>query len=102
MRADNDHGRHQPAPGSTLCRHEIRRGAAQTGLQVGDEVICGPEVPFNTGNSLPLAKIPLGTEVYNVELQAGRGGVLCRSAGTSASRPGLVPTTCRANSRRPP
>ena len=53
-------------------------------IQVGDEVICGPEVPFNTGNSLPLAKIPLGTLVHNVELNIGKGGQMVRSAGAYA------------------
>ena len=54
------------------------------GLKVGDEVMCGPEVPFNTGNSLPLANIPLGTLVHNVELNIGKGGQMVRSAGAYA------------------
>jgi large subunit ribosomal protein L2 len=54
------------------------------GLQVGDEVVCGPDVPFNTGNSLPLERVPLGTLVHNVELNIGRGGQMVRSAGSYA------------------
>jgi large subunit ribosomal protein L2 len=46
--------------------------------------MCGAEAPFNTGNSLPLNNIPLGTLVHNVELQIGKGGQMVRSAGTSA------------------
>ena len=45
----------------------------------------GPESEPKVGNCLPLSKIPLGTVIHNIELRAGRGGVLCRSAGTSAT-----------------
>jgi len=45
----------------------------------------GPDAPPAPGNCLPLAKIPLGTDVHNIELLPGRGGVLCRSAGTGAT-----------------
>jgi large subunit ribosomal protein L2 len=54
------------------------------GLAVGDTVVSGPGVDIRTGNALPLHEIPLGTAVHNVELKIGRGGQLCRSAGTSA------------------
>jgi large subunit ribosomal protein L2 len=54
------------------------------GLNVGDSVIAGPEAPFEIGNALPLGSIPLGTEVHNIELYAGRGAQLARSAGASA------------------
>jgi len=54
------------------------------GLQVGDEVMAGPEAPFNAGNSLPLERIPLGTLVHNVELNLGKGGQMARSAGSYA------------------
>ena len=56
---------------------------APDGLEVDAEVIAGPEVPVALGNSLPLAVIPTGTPVHNVELQPGRGGQLGRSAGTT-------------------
>ena len=55
------------------------------GLQVGSQVISGVDSPPEIGNCMPLANIPLGTTVHNVELLPGRGGVLCRSAGTSAT-----------------
>lgn len=54
------------------------------GMKVGDEVLAGPRAPFNVGNSLPLANIPLGTLVHNVELQIGKGGQMVRSAGAYA------------------
>jgi large subunit ribosomal protein L2 len=54
------------------------------GLQVGDRIEAGPGSDIRTGNALPLAEIPLGTTVHNVELKIGKGGQLCRSAGTSA------------------
>jgi len=54
------------------------------GLSVGDTVVCGPEVPFETGNALPLSNIPLGTLVHNVELNIGKGGQMVRSAGAYA------------------
>ncbi len=54
------------------------------GLAVGDSVVSGPGSDIRLGNTLPLFEIPLGTSVHNVELKIGRGGQLCRSAGTSA------------------
>jgi large subunit ribosomal protein L2 len=54
------------------------------GLAVGDTVVSGPGADIRTGNALPLFEVPLGTAVHNVELKIGRGGQLCRSAGTSA------------------
>jgi large subunit ribosomal protein L2 len=54
------------------------------GLAVGDTIVSGPGVDIRTGNALPLFEVPLGTMVHNVELKIGRGGQLCRAAGTSA------------------
>jgi large subunit ribosomal protein L2 len=54
------------------------------GLGVGDVVISGPDVEARVGNALPLARMPLGTQIHNIELVAGRGGKIVRSAGTSA------------------
>lgn len=54
------------------------------GLAVGDTVVSGPGADIRTGNAMPLFEIPLGTTVHNVELKIGRGGQLCRSAGTGA------------------
>jgi large subunit ribosomal protein L2 len=53
-------------------------------LKVGDTVYAGINSPIEKGNSLPLDKIPLGTDVHNIELFPGKGGQLMRSAGTSA------------------
>jgi len=54
------------------------------GLDVEAEVVSGPAAPVNVGNALPLAKIPLGTVVHNLELTIGKGGQLVRGAGTGA------------------
>lgn len=91
---------------------EKRYILAPAGLREGNLVESGPESPPTVGNCLPLSKMPLGTEVHNIELQAGRGGVLCRSAGSSATLMAResdwaqialpsgeirrVPSTCRA------
>lgn len=53
-------------------------------LEVGATIQAGPDSPIEIGNALPLAKIPLGTEVHNVELVAGKGGQLVRAAGAMA------------------
>ncbi len=54
---------------------------APVGLNVGDRVETGPRADIKPGNSLPLANIPLGTVVHNVELRQGRGGQIGRAAG---------------------
>ena len=54
------------------------------GLSQGDTVISGPGSDTRTGNALPLGEIPLGTTVHNIELKIGKGGQLCRTAGSSA------------------
>ena len=53
-------------------------------LQVGDTVMSGPQAEVRPGNAMPLANIPLGSVVHNVELQLGRGAQLARAAGSSA------------------
>jgi large subunit ribosomal protein L2 len=54
------------------------------GLKQGDTVMAGPGSDVRTGNSMPLKEVPLGTAVHNIELKIGKGGQICRSAGTSA------------------
>jgi large subunit ribosomal protein L2 len=54
---------------------------APLGLKVGAKISAGPDAPIQVGNALPLANIPLGATVHNVELNPGRGGQLARSAG---------------------
>ena len=58
---------------------------APEGLRVGDKVSSGEEAEPRVGNCMPLSKIPLGMTIHNLEMQPGRGGQLCRSAGTSAT-----------------
>ncbi len=58
---------------------------APQGLKEGMEVISGPDVDINIGNTLPLQNIPIGTIIHNVEMYPGRGAQLVRSAGTSAN-----------------
>lgn len=57
---------------------------APKGLEVGMTVVSGPESDIKVGNALPLANIPVGTFIHNIELKPGKGGQLVRSAGTSA------------------
>ena len=57
---------------------------APNGLSVGDSVVAGEDAAIRVGNALPLKAIPTGTQVHNVELKAGRGGQIVRSAGSSA------------------
>jgi large subunit ribosomal protein L2 len=62
---------------------EKRYVIAPVGLEVGRIVLSGPEAEFEPGNCLPISKIPVGTVVHAVELVAGKGAQLARSAGTS-------------------
>ena len=57
---------------------------APNGLQVGAVLMNGPEAEIKLGNCLPLAQIPVGTMIHNVELHPGKGGQLVRSAGNAA------------------
>ncbi len=63
---------------------EKRYILAADGMKVGDEIICGEKTEVKLGSRMKLKHIPIGTEVYNIELEPGRGGRLVRSAGTSA------------------
>ena len=63
---------------------EKRYILAPVGLKVGDTVMSGSTADIRVGNALTLREIPLGTQIHNIELEIGRGGVLVRSAGTSA------------------
>lgn len=63
---------------------EKRYIIAPTGIKVDHVVISGPEAEPETGNSLPLKQIPLGTVIHNIELTPGKGAAMCRSAGTYA------------------
>jgi large subunit ribosomal protein L2 len=63
---------------------EKRYILAPLGLRVGHAVMSGPQADILPGNALPLRSIPLGTAIHNVEMTQGKGGQLCRSAGTAA------------------
>ena len=63
---------------------EKRYIIAPNELKVGDVVYSGPEADIKTGNALPLANIPVGTIIHNIELQPGKGAQLCRAAGNGA------------------
>ena len=57
---------------------------APKGLEVGQRIVSGPDADIKVGNALPLANIPVGTVIHNIELKPGKGGQIARSAGTSA------------------
>ena len=63
---------------------EKRYILAPAGLKVGDKVEAGANADIKPGNALPLANIPTGTFLHNIELNPGRGGQLARAAGNSA------------------
>jgi large subunit ribosomal protein L2 len=64
---------------------EKRYILAPDGLKQGDTLLSGAEAPPTVGNCLPLSAIPLGMTIHCIEMQPGRGGVLCRSAGMGAT-----------------
>lgn len=63
---------------------EKRYILAPLGLNVGDTIIASEEAEIKAGNALPLKSIPVGVEIHNIEMKAGRGGQLVRSAGVAA------------------
>jgi len=63
---------------------EKRYILAPLGLQVGNQVMSGPQAEVRVGNALPLRHIPVGVSVHNVELQPGKGAQLVRTAGATA------------------
>ena len=63
---------------------EKRYILAPLGLKVGDTVMSGPTADIQPGNCLPIANIPLGTLIHNVEIKPGKGGQMVRSAGVAA------------------
>jgi large subunit ribosomal protein L2 len=58
---------------------------APEGLKAGDRVLSGEQAEPRVGHCLPLRRVPLGMDVHNLEMQPGRGGQICRSAGCSAT-----------------
>jgi large subunit ribosomal protein L2 len=63
---------------------EKRYIVAPDGLQVGQEVVSGPDADVKMGNALPISNIPDGTVCHNIEMKPGKGAQIARSAGTSA------------------
>jgi large subunit ribosomal protein L2 len=63
---------------------EKRYIIAPLGVKVGDTLLSGPNVEIRPGNCLPIANIPVGTMVHNIEIKVGKGGQLVRSAGGAA------------------
>ena len=63
---------------------EKRYIIAPLDLRVNDTVVAGPKAEIRPGNSLPIANIPVGTTIHNIELKEGRGGQLVRAAGSAA------------------
>ncbi|MDE6398726.1 MAG: 50S ribosomal protein L2 [Clostridiales bacterium] len=63
---------------------EKRYILAPLGLNKGDTVLSGENADIKAGNALPLANIPVGTMVHNIEMQPGRGGQMAKAAGTAA------------------
>lgn len=68
----------------TYADGEKRYIVAPQGLAVGDQIMSGPNAEIKVGHALPISRIPLGTQIHNIELYPGRGGQMVRSAGTSA------------------
>ncbi len=78
---------YDPNRNTRICLLQYKDGEkryilAPLGIKVGDQLMSGLQAEIKVGNALPLKAIPLGTMVHNVELTAGRGGQLGRSAGT--------------------
>ena len=63
---------------------EKRYILAPNGLKAGDKIVAGPDADIIAGNALPLANIPVGTIIHNIELYPGKGAQLVRSAGVAA------------------
>ena len=93
-RADNTSGKvigieYDPNRTSYIALVENEAGeksyiVAPVGLTDGDKVYVGPDADIKAGNTLPIANIPVGTLIHNIELYPGKGAQLVRSAGTAA------------------
>jgi large subunit ribosomal protein L2 len=64
---------------------ERRYILAPDGLKLGQKIITSEAAPLNVGNALPLAKIPVGTQIHNIEIRPGKGGQMVKSAGAVAT-----------------
>lgn len=68
----------------TYADGEKRYIIAPNGLNVGDTIYSGPDADIKVGNALPIANIPVGTIIHNIEMKPGKGGQIARSAGNGA------------------
>jgi large subunit ribosomal protein L2 len=80
---------YDPNRTSFICLLEYENGEKRYqilphDLKIGDAIICAEEAEIKTGNRMKLKNIPVGTQVYNIEIDPGRGGRMIRGAGTSA------------------
>jgi len=80
---------HDPGRSAPLAKVDFRQSGerwfiAGEGLQVGQRLQVGKSAPVQLGNVLPLAKVPIGARIYNIEARPGDGGKFARAAGTSA------------------
>jgi len=84
-----EHIEYDPNRSARLARIKDQNGLyhyviADNNMRVGTKIVAGQEAPVETSNRLPLSKIPAGTQIYNIELQPGKGGQAVRSAGAKA------------------
>ena len=84
-----EHIEYDPGRSARIARIKDQNGAyhyilAGSAMKVGQKIRSGEDAPVETGNRLPLANIPVGSTIYAIELQPGRGAQIVRSAGTSA------------------
>ncbi|HLE49295.1 MAG TPA: 50S ribosomal protein L2 [Patescibacteria group bacterium] len=63
---------------------ELRYVLAPLGIEVGSKLISSEVAPIESGNHLPLSKIPVGTQVHNIEIRPGKGGQIVKGAGSVA------------------
>ena len=89
MFAEVDHLEYDPNRSAFIALVKYEDGEkryilAPNGLKAGDKIVAGPEADIIAGNALPLANIPVGTVIHNIELYPGKGAQLVRSAGVAA------------------
>ena len=77
--------RHQDVPDTAPMTERYSYMLAPQGIAPGDTVFAGGNAPIKPGSTLPLADIPVGLAIHNVELRPGKGGQLARAAGTSCT-----------------
>jgi len=81
----HDPGRTAPIAEVKFENGEQKLILAPESIVINDEIVCGVSAPIKPGNSLPMAQIPEGTPLYNLEKHPGDGGKFVRSSGTHAS-----------------